>query len=428
MASSGNSLLPVICCPNCWHEFAPDQLHFVSTGEELAFDHVRGAGQQRVFLPSSFTPNGDAIDPSGSICSQTACPKCHLPVPRLLAQYRSIAISVFGSPGSGKSFLLASMTHHLMQQIVHYGLTAEDADPSLNAIMRDYERELFNPNSPDDHVQLRKTQEVLFGGDHYNTINVRGGQQLLPKPFLYRVERYGSGGVDGRVLCLYDNAGESFEPGEDKTSSPVTRHMAKADVLMFVFDLTQEPAFRRACAERSADPQWRGQKGGEQAALFTEATMRIRNYKSMLPTDQIKTPLIVVLPKFDAWRFLLTDGDLPQPFKEVAAGPTGSARTLDIETVLSVGKQCRAMLQKYQPALVAKIENTFISKNIIYLPVSATGCSPTTDKPLEKEKPENPAGYGCFRAGDIRPIWAEMPLLASLKIAASKFLGNPSAE
>ena len=291
----------------------------------------------------------------------------------------------------------------------------------------------------------------MFGADHYNTINVRGRQQLLPKPFLYRVERYGSGGVDGRVLCLYDNAGESFEPGADKTSSPVTRHMAKADVLMFVFDLTQEPAFRRACAERSADPQWQGQARGEQAALFTEATMRIRNYKSMLPTDRIKTPLIVVLPKFDAWRFLLTDGDLPQPFKEVAAGPTGSARTLDIETVLSVGKQCRAMLQKYQPALVAKIENTFISKNIIYLPVSATGCSPRKDQPLEEEpqsldlanldkldlsggnlltedNPKNPSSYVGFRAGDIRPIWAEMPLMASLKIVASKLLRGPSAE
>lgn len=447
MASSVSDLLSVVCCPNCWHEFPPDQFHFISTSNELAFDHVLGAGRPRVFLPSNFTPQGDAIDPGGGICSETACPMCHLPVPRLLAQFPTISISIFGSPGSGKSFLLASMTHMLMQQIVHYGLTAEDADPLLNAIMRDYERILFNPESPEQLVVLRKTEEV---GDWYNSIQVGGRERVLPKPFLYRLERFRGKVEEGRVLCLYDNAGESFEPGTDSSNSPVTRHMAKADVLMFVFDPTQERSFRLACADRSSDPQWTGKASGGQTALFTEATKRVRNFKSMLPTDTIQTPLIVLLPKFDAWSFLLGENELPKPYREVA-GDLGnsSARTLDVEALLQVGKQCRSLLQKYEPSLLAKIESTFNPKNTIYLPVSATGCSPTKEKEpapkpqsldlgaledldlgganlLADEQPKNPDNYGAFRAKEIQPIWAEMPLLAALRIAAPRFLSRSS--
>ena len=138
------------------------------------------------------------------------------------------------------------MTHTVMQQIVHYGLTAEDADPLLNAIVRDYEKTLFQQASPEDTVQLRKTEDV---GDWYNSILVRGRRRQLPKPFLYRIDRFWgkrSGAESGRCLCLYDNAGESFEPGAENEDNPVTRHMAKADTLIFVYDPTQETAFRRA--------------------------------------------------------------------------------------------------------------------------------------------------------------------------------------
>ena len=447
MTSSETQLVKTIRCPNCWEEFPPDQLHFYSTSPEFAFDHILGPGQQRAFLPSQFTPKGDAIDPGGGICTETACPKCHLRVPRLLAQFPTISVSIFGSPGSGKSFLIASMTHTVMQQIVHYGLTAEDADPLLNAIVRDYEKTLFQQASPEDTVQLRKTEDV---GDWYNSILVRGRRRQLPKPFLYRIDRFWgkrNGAESGRCLCLYDNAGESFEPGAENEDNPVTRHMAKADTLIFVYDPTQETAFRRACAEKSDDPQWRGQARGDQTALFTEATKRIRDFRTMLPTDKIDTPLIVVLPKFDASKFLLTDNELPKLYKEVQVKSGASTiRYLDTDILLDISRKCRALLKKYQPALLVKIEATFNLKKIIFIPVSATGCSPVKAAPskpqedtapsldsldlegmdlLGEETQNNPDGYGSFRAGDINPIWAEMPLLTALKLVAPHFLPRP---
>ena len=75
--------------------------------------------------------------------------------------------------------------------------------------------------------------------------------------------------------------------------------------------------------------------------------------------------------------------------------------------------------------------------------MSATGCSPVKESPPEPEQevvpsldnldlgdldllsedpPSNPDGYGHFRAGDINPIWAEMPLLTALKLVAPQFL------
>ena len=417
-------------------------IHFVSTSQELAFDHVLGEGRPRVFLPSQFTPQGDAIDPGGGICTETACPKCHLPVPRLLAQYPIMSVSIFGAPGSGKSFLLASMTHSLMQHGIHYGMTAEDVDPLLNAIVRDYERTLFHRAQHDTAlIQLAKTGEA---GDWYNTIFERGREKQLPKPFLYRIERAwpnDRGLPEGQILCLYDNAGESFQPGADTEQSPVTRHMAKANALVFVFDPTQEAVFGRACADKSDDPQWRGGAFGDQVALFTEAVKRVRSYRSMLPNAVIETPLLVLLPKFDAWEFLL--GELPPPYKEISVGKTGgsSIRVLDVDALLNVSKRCREMLQRYMPAVVAKIESSFNRKTIFYLPVSATGCSPTREteeKPKELDlsslesldvgssalladaEPQNPEAYGKFRAQDIKPIWAEVPFLAILKLLAPK--------
>jgi len=38
-----------------------------------------------------------------------------------------------------------------------------------------------------------------------------------------------------RVICVYDNAGESFQVGKDSEASPATQHLAKSKALMFLF-------------------------------------------------------------------------------------------------------------------------------------------------------------------------------------------------
>ena len=58
-----------------------------------------------------------------------------------------------------------------------------------------------------------------------------------------------------RVLCVYDNAGEHFSPGEESASSPVTQHLARSAAVVFLYDPTQDPRFRAACRGLSEDPQ-----------------------------------------------------------------------------------------------------------------------------------------------------------------------------
>ena len=76
----------------------------------------------------------------------------------------------------------------------------------------------------------------------------------MPKPFLFSL-RPGPGHPAGqspdlcRVLCLYDNPGEHFDTGADKTDQQTTRHLARSQVLIYLFDPTQDPRFRQKFRE-----------------------------------------------------------------------------------------------------------------------------------------------------------------------------------
>jgi len=448
-----NSLVDKIVCPHCWHEFPPEQLHFIATSPELSFDHVVPGGAPRRFLPSQFTFQGDAIDPAGGICTETACPSCHLKVPRLLAQRKIISVSIFGAPGSGKSYLLAAMTHRIAEALHEYGLSIDDVDAEANVILHEYEKELFHQPTADTRVQLKKTDIAGAGSEWYSAVNWRGRSRLLPKPFLFRLDTIartqGSSSAD-RILCLYDNAGESFEPGGEAEDNPVTRHMARADGLIFVFDPTKETSFRRACHARSNDPQWSDQRMSRQSALFSEAISRILRYRGLLPTDRIDTPLIVLVPKFDAWSFLLTDKPLPAFWaapEPSAANGSPTPKRFDARVVLAVSEALRKMLQAHANPLLTRIESACNAKNVLYVPVSATGCSPRFDAPESTpaddataslddlmnadldlanvavaDEPAADVATNYFRAGDISPIWAEVPALTLLRMTAPHLL------
>lgn len=252
---AASALVDFVSCPHCWHRFRPEQLNFIATSRDLAFDHRLPGGGMRRFLPSQFTFTGEAVDPAGGVCTETACPDCHLKVPRLLTLRETFTVSIFGSPSSGKSYLLAAMMRTLYERLPDYRLTIDDVDAESNAIIHDYERSLFDQPTPESRVTLLKTDLV---GDWYQTVTYGSSSRTLPKPFLYRIDPLrGHLGHDkakakAQVLCIYDNAGEHFEPGSEAEDSPVTRHMASARGLIFVLDPTQETSFRNACRAQSA--------------------------------------------------------------------------------------------------------------------------------------------------------------------------------
>jgi hypothetical protein len=330
-------------------------------------------------------------------------------VPRLLTLRETFTVSICGAPSSGKSYLLASMMRMLAEHLGFFGLSIEDADAEANAILHDYEKTLFDQPTNESHVELLKTDLV---GDWYQTVTFGNVSKTLPRPFLYRIDPLASHPIKdrargkSRVVCIYDNAGEHFEPGNDKEDSPVTRHMASAKGLLFVFDPTQESTFRTACAERSKDPQWADRRVSRQLTLFSEAMGRVLRFRGLQPTDRVDTPLVVILPKYDAWSFLLGDRKLPRAHREVPLKDgTGSIRIFDMPTVRKVSEECRQMLAKHAAPMLARITERCDPAKILFVPVSATGCAPAG---------QNEEGRYYHIAGDIAPIWAEVPLMALL--------------
>lgn len=397
-----SALVKDVTCPNCWERFAPERVWYISAHPELYGDLLLGENAPRRFLPSRFHPDGRALDPKGSPTHRLACPKCHLPVPRVLLERPTLFASIFGSPKSGKSYLLASMTHQLRKTLPRaFAMNFSDAEPEANAILHGYEDTLFAGGDPDAMVQIAKTEEV---GDWYQTVTFGNKEISYPKPFFFQMSPVPGHAMGhdpssvARTLCLYDNAGESFQPGADQPNNPVTQHMARAHCLMFVFDPTQEPEFRRVARETSDDPQMKMPVTSRQDVLLAEAARRVKTYRGLPMTARHDRPLVVLVTKYDAWQKLIGGTRLENPWQRHPSQPYSILR---IDALLRVSGVIRTALHRLAPQIVATAETFVEPSRVIYLPVSATGAAPRPDQ----------NGNLRHRVGDLNPMWAEVPLL-----------------
>jgi hypothetical protein len=264
----------------------------------------------------------------------------------------------------------------------------------------------LNPN-PNALVAIQKTETQ---GDLYDTV-LFGDQTInYPRPFMFTLQPAAQhpnqhlGQKLSRVLSLYDNAGESFLPGADTAASPVTRHLALSSALLFLFDPTQDPKFRKACQGTTQDPQMldRSERLGRERAvrqdtILQEAAHRVRRYAGLAQNAKHSRPLILIVTKYDCWSSLLESGRLDPPW---VVGPDGVHCGLQLERIESLSKKLRALLWNLCPEIVSAAEN--FAEQVIYVPVSATGCSPELDPK---------SGALGVRPRDMNPMWTEVPLL-----------------
>jgi hypothetical protein len=386
--------------------FAPEDTLWVSAHPDLRGDPCLTGDHQQRFLPSRFDVEGRALDIMGLPCRQLACPNCHLTVPRGALEMDSLFLSILGAPGSGKSYLLASMTWALQCSLMsHFGLDIVDVDPDANTILTGYHATLFSNPNEDQLVNLPKTDTE---GHLYESVTVGGRVLKCAKPFIFAVQpnerhpNYQQSKQLSRTLCLYDNAGEHFLPGLESASSPVTQHLSLARALLFLFDPTQHPEFRKACRGRSADPQMEEQHWAhQQHQVLQEAAKRIRETTGLAQTEKHRRPLIVVVTKYDAW-FALTKGKQLQS-EWVVRQHDGRVATLDVDKLRSLSATVRELLVRYAGEVVSAAEG--FSNDVIYIPVSALGRGPEVD-PVSKKL--------AIRPRDIAPMWAEVPMLYAL--------------
>ena len=320
-------------------------------------------------------------------------------------------LSIMGGPASGKSYLLAAMTWRLRNVLPkNFHLAFGDADPASNLRLHEYESlQFFNPDQ-DSLVAIEKTETH---GDLYDSVLFGDQTVSFPRPFLFSLSpleshpNFSAARRVSRVLCLYDNAGESFLPGQDTATMPVTRHLSQSQVLLFLFDPTQDLRFRQACQGKTSDPQMRQRSARldrerpvRQEIILLEAAQRIRRYSGLAQHAKHPRPLVIVVTKYDCWSSLLHNKQLDDPWK------TSSRTTMcamNLQEVETTSQRVRALLWQLTPELVSAAEQ--FAERVVYIPVSATGRGPEVDPTT--------GAFG-FRPRDMSPMWAEVPLLYAL--------------
>ncbi len=403
-------LKPSAVCPHCWHRFRPDETLWVAAHPELLGDRLLTAEDPVRFLPSRFTPAGEALDPAGSKTRRLACPHCHLEIPQLVLERPMVIMSLAGSPSSGKSYFLASAMWKLREDLArHFSVAFTDTDPGMNRAITDNEARLFLNEDQTASVAIDKTE---LEGAQYNSVQFDPGvATMLAHPFIFTV-RPSRDHVNGhapdrltQLFTLYDNAGEHFFPGADTARAPGTQHLAKAQVLMFMFDLTQDVRFRQLI-EQGDDPQLSvGSKNIRQDQLILEMARRIRLHAGLAPHERIPKPLFMVLSKSDIWGELLRDehGRLlditTAPFARERAG----LGKMSIKRVDYVSERLRALLVGSAPEVVAVAEDAF--ERVIFVPVSSLGTSPVLDPA---------SGLLKVPVARISPRWVTVPFIYTL--------------
>ena len=424
MSRSRTRILSYVTCPHCWHKAKPCDVMWVAAHPNLRDDPKIPDGQRR-FLPTHFEISGQAVDSMGEECTDIACPRCHLVIPRDLVELPPAFFSILGSPSSGKSYFLSSSLWQLRTTLSgQFAISFEDSDPVANQKLHEYEETLFVNSRDDRLVALPKTE---LDGDLYEQVEIEPGRtMLLPRAFVFRMRlmpRHPKADrveKNGRTICLYDNAGEHFLPGAQTANSPGTRHLSLSKALMFIFDPTQHTKFRKACRGNTVDPQVsQDLVSFRQDHILSEATRRIRAELGLAQDERDNRPLIVVLSKYDAWSSLVGGKELKREWviKELGHG----IHALNVPHLKALSERFRKVLNELAPEIVATSEA--FSEDVIYIPVSALGCSPRELPGAEPtgDPPRVPLGV---LPSEIKPMWAEIPLLYAIHRTMPGMIGS----
>jgi len=389
---------------------------WVSEHLELLGDPKLTSDHQLRFLPSRFTPEGNALDARGMTCTTLACPRCHLSVPRVLTEVEPLFVSILGAPTSGKSFFLASMTWHLRRVLsTRFATSFTDVDTTSNSSLNAYEESLFLSPTPDEVVPLggliKKTEEQ---GDLYDS--VRYGRQTVSyvRPFIFSLRPQAGHPYAheaarlSHVLCVYDNAGEHFLPGGDKSSTPATRHLARSQLLFCLFDPTQDQRLRARCRNiQGGSSAYERDRLSRQETILNEAAARVRRHAGLASNARHDKPLIVVLSKSDEWAHLLETVPADDPYVVTRDGLGG----LNSEAVLEQSQAIRRLMLEYCPEIVSAAED--FSTKVTYVAVSSLG---------ERLEPHPQSGKMGIRPRNIRPHWVTVPMVYGLNLVLPKLI------
>lgn len=372
-------------CPYCRTVSDLADVLSVSTSPMLLGDPVLGEGEQRRFLPSQFNGNGLAIDSEGGVCTEIACPRCHMALPRMLLETPQIVMSVIGAAGAGKSVFLASSIWQCRQLLNRmFGVRFMDLDPVANRWINAYEEKLFFQEDDQSLQQIEKTD--IQSSNVCRSVVLDGDTVLLPLPSFFQVSEKTD--AQSCSLVVYDSAGEHFRAGADTQASAVTLNMLNADVLFFMFDPSADPRYRPMLDRGKGNAHNYAQR---QDVLLAEMAARIRRHMGNRSETHLSRPLIFGVSKADLLRqYLPLDAEI---YKAIDDG----RYALDLVELRKVSDATEALLNDVSPEVTATAHD--IASDVWFLPVSALG--------------HNPMREG-VRPCDIKPLWTELPVVFTL--------------
>jgi hypothetical protein len=407
-AVTSRRLLRRITCVNCWHEFSPEETLWISEHDSLRGEPRIGdvlGNQQRRMIGERFDSLGKAVDPGGATCPTLACPRCLLSIPEDSLEVQPLIFSLLGSPGTGKSVFLAAMTRQLRLTCPSLGLTFADADPVLNSHLINDERRMFYEGGTDEWRAIErivtKTEQTET---RWRETRIEGLPKRFVPPYTFRISPTGrhpradAAAQLTTLVCLYDNAGEHFQPGAQDAG--MTLHLSRSMGLMYCFDPTNDPRVMRALKNKAAQQRGAGER---QDTVLAEAAARIRRDTRLGAIERINKPLVMVLPKFDVWEGLLREylpsaglRDLLVEWKQ------HGIRGLAEDAIEELSEGCKTMLRRICPDPLTAAEA--VSKEVWCIPAAAVGRSVRME-----------AGQFQVR-NPIDPQWAEIPLLLLLRL------------
>lgn len=413
-------------CPYCWHGFKSEDLLYIARHPALMGDPVLGYDEQQRFVPRRIMPHRRAVDSRGEICPDMACPRCHLRIPTPFLDSIPLFFSIIGTPGSGKSYYLATSTWRLRRVLPQYfGLNFEDIDNVTNQWINDYEEKLFLPGRDVDYSSIEKTQ--IESTHTAKQVKINAVTMFLPMPAIFSLlsnSRYHRPQRVQNTLSFYDNAGEHFQTGQDVIQKPGSLHMLRAQGFLFLFDPTADPRFtgliNASLREKIIQTVYPQQK------ILIETIDRLRKHTGLNVKDRFRRPIVVGVSKADLlmdhfmqaglnlkslpYRILKKNPGIGQrkgekntdnsiSGKDRTNGDGQSAATseigvLDLSHINQISAFIRELFCRLTPEFVNTIES--FADNVIYLPVSAIGHQPDV-------KGVHP--------GDIHPLWVEVPFL-----------------
>ncbi len=395
-------LVKRIVCPNCWARFSPEEILFVARHPDLIGDPVIGSNEFLRFSPMRFNLDGDALDDREAPTSTMACPHCHLEIHEQLLEIAPLFISLVGAPGAGKSYFLTSMIWCLRNTMPQFKLQFIDSDPFANSVIADYENLLFMNPDPESPTQIPKTQ--ADDPRLYRMVMRKDVPVRCPSPIQFTTRlarthpRYRQGHRNGRAIVLYDNAGEDYLPQSEDFSSVATRHLAKSNICFMLFDLTQDPRFARFCTD---DRLRTAKQPIRQESILRNVALQIRRYSGLPDQARVKAPLVVIVPKFDAYRGIDGIDITSEPFIQNSEG----GLSLDTARIERYSARLHTLFEEICPELNTCADD--ITSTVVYIPVSSLGTPPQFIREAGREF------YG-IQPSQVHPRWATIPLLYSL--------------